>query len=169
MNSFAAIDFETANSNPSSVCSIGVVIVREGRVTDKIYRLIRPNPNFYSPGNVRVHGLQRCDTDSAPKFPEVWSEIAPKIEGLPLVAHFSQFDESCLRAAMAKYDMTWPGYEFHCTCRQSRKISGSMLPNHKLPTVAQYWGYDLKSHHHALADAEACAHIALCLFSKSEE
>ncbi|MFC2268233.1 MAG: DNA polymerase III subunit epsilon, partial [Capnocytophaga gingivalis] len=31
-------------------------------------------------------------------------------------------------------------------------------------TVSAYFGFDLKQHHHALADAEACAHIALELF-----
>ncbi|MDR1102400.1 MAG: DNA polymerase III subunit epsilon, partial [Tannerella sp.] len=31
MKDFAAIDFETANGYRSSVCSVGVVIVRSGR------------------------------------------------------------------------------------------------------------------------------------------
>ena len=30
MKDFAAIDFETANNERTSVCSVGVVIVREG-------------------------------------------------------------------------------------------------------------------------------------------
>ena len=30
MENFAAIDFETANKERTSVCSVGVVIVREG-------------------------------------------------------------------------------------------------------------------------------------------
>ena len=30
MRDFAAIDFETANNERSSVCSVGVVIVRDG-------------------------------------------------------------------------------------------------------------------------------------------
>ena len=33
--------------------------------------------------------------------------------------------------------------------------------NHQLHTVAAACGYDLQNHHHALADAEACAAIAL--------
>jgi DNA polymerase III epsilon subunit-like protein len=33
--------------------------------------------------------------------------------------------------------------------------------NHQLHTIAAACGYDLKNHHHALADAEACAAIAL--------
>ena len=32
---------------------------------------------------------------------------------------------------------------------------------HNLDIIAARCGYDLKNHHHALADAEACAAIAL--------
>lgn len=161
MLNFAAIDFETANGNPCSVCSVGVVVVRNGKISDKYYRLIHPVPNYYSPGNVRVHGLTREDTDNADTFPEVWTEVGKLIEGLPLVAHFSRFDEGCLRAAFNRFGMTYPNYRFLCTCTASRKVFGKSLPNHKLPTVAKRCGFDLEAHHHALADAEAAAHIAL--------
>ena len=90
-------------------------------------------------------------------------EIAPHIQGLPLVAHNSPFDESCLKAAFEAYDMEYPGYRFYCTCRASRKLLGDKLPNHQLQTVAAYCGYDLTKHHHAMADAEACAAIAMKL------
>ena len=161
MKDFAAIDFETANGQRSSVCSVGVVVVRDGKITDKYYSLIHPAPNYYSPGNVAVHGLTRADTDSADTFPEVWAEVVQLIEGLPLVAHFSRFDEGCLKAAFARYEMTYPDYQFYCTCTASRRTFGRSLPNHKLDTVAARCGFDLKDHHHALADAEACAAIAM--------
>ena len=48
MRNFAAIDFETANGKRTSVCSVGVVIVKDGKIVNKIYRLIRPAPNYYS-------------------------------------------------------------------------------------------------------------------------
>ena len=35
MKDFAAIDFETANCERSSVCSVGVVIVRNGEIVDR--------------------------------------------------------------------------------------------------------------------------------------
>ncbi|BDW77150.1 hypothetical protein BFINE_29450 [Bacteroides finegoldii DSM 17565] len=44
MRNFAAIDFETANGKRTSICSVGVVIVKEGKIINKIYRLIRPAP-----------------------------------------------------------------------------------------------------------------------------
>ena len=164
MTNFAVIDFETANYYPSSVCSVGIVIVRNGRIAGKIYRLIRPEPEWYSRFNTRIHGLTAADTGNEPVFPFIWKEIVPKIEGLPLVAHNSSFDERCLRAVHRAYQMDYPDYEFHCTCRASRKMFGKALPNHQLHTVAAYCGFDLTNHHHALADAEACARIALKTF-----
>jgi DNA polymerase-3 subunit epsilon len=139
-----------------------VVIVRDGSVAETIYRLIRPTPNYYLNWfTLEIHGLSKIDTDGASSFPDVWAEIAPKIAGLPLVAHYSDFDEGCLQAVHAAYDMPYPEYTFRCTCRASRKVFGRALPNHQLDTVAKHCGYNLQNHHHALADAEACAWIAM--------
>ena len=160
MKDFAAIDFETANPYRSSVCSVGVVVVCAGVVVERFYRLIRPEPNYYMSWNTRVHGITAADTDGAPRFPEVWQEVAPLVEGLPLVAHNSPFDEGCLKAAFRRYELEYPDYRFYCTCRAARRTM-PQLPNHRLETVAEACGFDLRQHHHALADAEACAEIAL--------
>ena len=160
MKDFAAIDFETANYQRSSVCSVGIIIVRNGEFVDSYYSLIQPEPNYYNYWCTEVHGLCRQDTEDAPVFPVVWKQIEPLIDGLPLVAHNSPFDESCLKAAFQVYQMDYPDYQFYCTCRASRQHFGNQLPNHQLHTVAAACGYDLVNHHNALADAEACAWIA---------
>jgi DNA polymerase-3 subunit epsilon len=164
MKNFAAIDFEIANYNRSSVCSVGVVIVRNGKIAEKIYHLIRPEPEWYLWRFSQLHGITAEDTANEKVFPHVWAKIAPKIAGLPLIAHNSPFDEGCLKDVFRVYQMDYPDYEFHCTCRASRKTFGKILPNHKLKTVAAHCGYNLENHHHALADAEACAMIALQVF-----
>lgn len=163
MTDFAAIDFETANRYPTSVCSVGIVVVRDGEITDRFYRLIKPEPDYYTYFNTLIHGLTSADTEDAPVFPTVWAEAEPLIAGLPLVAHNSRFDEGCLKAVFRMYQMDYPDYEFHCTCIASRRQLRGILPNHQLQTVAAYCGYDLTNHHHALADAEACATIAMKL------
>ena len=159
MQDFAAIDFETANNERSSVCSVGIVVVRGGEIVDRYYSLIKPEPEYYTYWCSRVHGLSASDTAEAPVFPEVWRQIEPKIAGLPLVAHNKAFDESCLKAVFRVYRMDYPGYEFHCTCIASRKVWPK--GQHTLDVIASRCGYDLTHHHHALADAEACAAIAL--------
>ena len=160
MDNFAAIDFETANSERSSICSVGIVVVRDGEIVDSFYSLIQPEPNYYNYWCSQVHGLCHEDTDNAPIFPKVWAQIEPLIDGLPLVAHNKAFDESCLKAVFRVYQMDYPDYEFHCSCQAARRVYGKSLPNHQLHTVAEACGYQLKNHHHALADAEACAWIA---------
>ena len=159
MENFAAIDFETANGARSSVCSVGIVIVRNGQIVDTFYSLIHPEPDYYAWFCQQVHGLSDRDTCNAPLFPEVWAQIEPLIEGLPLVAHNSRFDEGCLKAVFRVYQMDYPDYEFHDTLCAARRCFRH-LPNHQLHTVAAACGYCLENHHHALADAEACAWIA---------
>lgn len=159
MKDFAAIDFETANYNRSSVCSVGIVIVRDGEIIDSFYSLIQPEPNYYNYQCSRVHGLCQEDTEDAPVFPKVWKQIEPKIVGLPLVAHNKPFDESCLKAVFRVYQMDYPDYEFYDTLCVSRRVFPHLI-NHQLQTVSAACGYRLDKHHHALADAEACAWIA---------
>lgn len=159
MRDFAAIDFETANNERTSVCSVGVVIVRDGEIVDSFYSLIQPEPNYYNYWCTQVHGITRHDTESAPIFPEVWKQIEPLIDGLPLVAHNKAFDESCLKAVFRCYQMDYPDYEFHCTCQTARRAFPN-AENHQLHTISMLCGYRLENHHHALADAEACAWIA---------
>ena len=138
MQDFAAIDFETANDERSSVCSVGVAIVRDGEIQDKFYSLIKPEPENYNYWCSRVHGLCADDTDNAPIFPEVWAQIEPKIAGLPLVAHNKAFDESCLKALFRVYQMDYLDYPFLCTCVESRKVwpGGS----HSLDVIAARFG-----------------------------
>lgn len=162
LRDFAAIDFETANGQLSSVCSVGIAVVRNGVITDRFYSLIQPEPNYYSYSNSQIHGLTNEDTDKEAVFPYVWQQVEPLIEGLPLVAHNKGFDEACLKAVFKTYQMDYPDYRFYCTLQASRKQL-KHLPNHQLHTVAEDCGYILTNHHNALADAEACAEIAIYL------
>ena len=167
MDNFVAIDFETANGRQSSVCSVGIVIVKDGEMVDRFYSLICPTPNYYSSFCQAVHGLGPEDTDNAPQFPEVWEQAERKIREyfpyiadgeVPLVAHNAHFDSGCLGAAFSVYDMGEPPYEWADTLAESRLRWPE--GHHNLDIIAAYCGYDLTNHHHALADAEACAVIA---------
>lgn len=167
MKDFAAIDFETANNEPTSVCSVGIVIVRDCKIVDSFYSLIKPEPAYYNFWCSQVHGLTAQDTEDAPLFPNVWAQVAPKIERLPLIAHNKAFDENCLKAVFQCYRMDYPDYQFHCTLLKSRRV----WPHgpHNLDIIAERCGYSLRNHHHALADAEACAAIAIKLFNPGDD
>ena len=84
MKDFAAIDFETANNERSSVCSVGIVIVRDGEIVDTFYSLIQPEPNYYNYWCNQVHGLSHDDTDDAPVFPCKIAEVLAGQMEMPL-------------------------------------------------------------------------------------
>ena len=87
------------------------------------------------------------------------NRLREKFGGVPLVAKNKPFDEGCLKAVFRVYQMDYPDYEFYDTLCVSRRVLPD-LENHQLQTVAAACGYMLEDHHHALADAEACAWIA---------
>ena len=74
MSDFVAIDFETANTDKASACSIGVVQFNKTRINKKFESLIRPpkhidhlRSDFY-----RIHGISRKSYIKSENFPLVW-------------------------------------------------------------------------------------------------
>ncbi len=57
-----------ANNERSSVCSVGVVIVRDGEIVDTFYSLIQPEPNYYNYWCSQVHGLCQQETEGVELF-----------------------------------------------------------------------------------------------------
>ena len=164
LSDFAAIDFEAANAKPTSACSMGIVIVHDDEIADEFYSLIQPVPNYYDFWTTKVHGIKKKDTENAPLFPEVWYKVAYKLKGLPMVAHGSLFDERVLKALHQYYNIRYPDYQFYCTHRGSEKLLHD-VENHKVHTLAKHFGYDYEQKkHNALADAEACAVVAMNIF-----
>lgn len=168
MNSFIAIDFETSNRSRTSICSVGMVFVENKQIVDKQYALIKPKPNFYIPEFVKIHGITYQDTLQKDTFDVFWESMLPKIGNLPFVAHNRAFDFSCLKAVIEEYNLPPFENDFQCTLIQSRKAVPH-LENHKLPTVAKHFGYNLQNHHNAIADAEACAIIAINIFGNQSD
>ena len=163
LDDFVAIDFEAANAAFTSACSMGIVIVRDNEIVERFYGLMKPVPNHYDWYNSKVHGIKKADTENAPVFPYLWNQVKDKVAGMPFVAHGMLFDQHVLKALHELYKMPYPNYTFYCTNEGSQKYLPD-LENHKLHTVAKHFGYEMKNHHNALDDAEACAVIAMNIF-----
>ncbi|RBS43016.1 hypothetical protein EB19_00206, partial [Enterococcus faecium] len=44
---FVAMDFETANHQPYSACSLALVMVKNSQIVDEFYTLIQPETPFF--------------------------------------------------------------------------------------------------------------------------
>lgn len=159
MMNFMAIDFETASSRPDSACSVAVVEVKDGKIMDSYYTLIRPPQMYFHPINIQIHGIRPGDVRDKPSFAGIWPELKKRLEGRIVVAHNAQFDMRVLRASLDTAGLTAPRFLHCCTVSLSRR-AWPELKNHKLDTVGDYLHIEFQ-HHNALADARTCAEIPL--------
>lgn len=161
MTDFVAIDVETANNEPSSICAIGAVKVVNGVVVDSRYSLVKPEPDYYHWACVRVHGITDKDTADAPTFDRVWTSWREWMGDLPLVAHNARFDSNCIARACRVYRLEAPDNWF-CTCVAARRaIPRGVLQSKSLDSLCDFFAIPLEHHHNALDDALACAQLAL--------
>lgn len=161
---FIAIDFETANEKRNSPCSIGIVVVENGEIKEKIHYLIKPKEMRFMPINIGIHGIRPKMVINEPEFDEIWEKIKKYFDKSLVVAHNASFDISVLRNTLETYNITLPSFNYICTMKLSRNFYTD-LSNAKLNTVNDFLGFEFK-HHDALADAIACSNI---LLSISEE
>ncbi|PWW06273.1 DNA polymerase III epsilon subunit family exonuclease [Paenibacillus cellulosilyticus] len=159
---FIAIDFETANSNRSSACSIGLVEVQGGKIVNKIHWLINPLQPFDAV-NIGIHGITPAMVRDMPSFVELWPRIREKIEGKPIVAHNASFDMSVLRYCLDNGYIEYPNLEYYCTYQLSKRLTPD-LPSYRLNDLAEINNIPL-NHHNALDDANACALLLMKLLS----
>ena len=134
-----------------------VVEVKDGRLFDSYYALIKPpgmKINFF---NIQIHGIHPEDVKDAPTFAGIWPELKKRLEGRIVVAHNAQFDMSVLKYSLLENNLSMPIFRHCCTVKIARKVWPE-LENHKLDTVGDFLHIDFH-HHNALDDARTCAAI----------
>ncbi len=154
---FAAIDFETANYRRYSACSIGVALVREEQVVQRITRLIRPPDDWFV--FTGLHGISWDMVYDQPTFAEVWQDIVPQLDGLEfLAAHNASFDRGVLHACCEEGFVPAPLIPFVCSMKVAKQVWQPRRVG--LAHVCELLGIPL-NHHEAGSDAEACARILI--------
>ena len=156
---FNAIDVETANSDQSSICQIGIVRVLNGEIQETINMLINPEMTFKSV-NVGLHGIDFDMVKDSPTLPMVETELRRLLEGTVLVSH-SPFDRHALDKVMIRYGLK----SISCRWLDSSVCVRRAWANkykHKwnLAYVAGDLGIEFQ-HHNAVEDARVVTEIVL--------
>jgi DNA polymerase III subunit epsilon len=154
-----AIDFETANEQRVSACSMGLAWIEGTPIVRKEHRLIRPKELRFQAYNVCLHNIRANQVAHEPDFASVFSEFEPDISGGLLLAHHAEFDMNIIRATLRQDGCNCPEFTYLCT----QMISEAVWPDcgsWSLEAVTGYLGIVFQ-HHNALEDAVACAEVAL--------
>jgi len=155
---FVVIDVETANADLSSICQVGIASFRDGGLADSWVSLVNPE-DYFSPGNVSIHGIDENRIENAPTWEEVFPCIASRLEGGIVVSH-TPFDRLALARACNRYDLT--GIE--CAWLDSARVVRRTWPEfsksgYGLSNLAAHFGIEYQAHD-ALEDAR-CAGLVL--------
>ena len=158
---FTAIDFETANGSPASPCAVGLIRVRDSKPVATLELLFRPPVphDWFSEGNIRVHGITPAMVQDAPAYSEVINQMLEFIDEDLLVAHNASFDMGVLAASAKAINHELPKLRYGCSLKIARKTYN--LESYRLNAVAYAVGHEEFEHHNALADSDACARIVI--------
>lgn len=156
MKNFIAIDFETASAERASACSLALVKVADGAISEKHCWLFQPPENKYSPNNIRIHGITPDMTANLGNISMIHNTIMDLLSGSIVVAHNSNFDMDVLEKSLSYYGLPVPDIaELYCTEILS---GGRRLED----CCAEYHiRYDP---HDPLSDAVACAMLFMRLY-----
>ena len=159
------IDFETANRNRASACSIGIAVIEAGEITTRVERLIKPpkGVGWFREDFIGIHGITHETVREAPGFDTVFQELRPYFENTLLAAHNAVFDMGVLGALLGRFGISY-SCDYFCTLAASRVVWPD-LRAHDLATVARHLGVDL-DHHQAGSDANAAARMILSMLEE---
>lgn len=161
---YISIDFETANPQRVSACSIGVAVIEDGEITKRYSSLIKPPDDYFAPMNVMIHHITPDMVVDAPTFDEIYPELRTLAAGSPIIG-YSKFDRSVLKALREYYDLPIDDNRIEGyidVCAEAKSLLPG-LKNHKLKTIAKHLGLDDFKHHDASDDAYICALVFIKL------
>ena len=156
---FNAIDVETANADPSSICQIGIVHVRDGAIKGQLSVLVNPEAEF-SDYNVRLHGIGHNTVKDSQALPGLEARLRRLLEGTVLVSH-TGFDRRAMDGAMERYGLR----PLRAIWLDSAVIARRAWPHRyrrkwSLALIAGELGIPFR-HHDAAEDARAAGEIVL--------
>ena len=154
-----ALDFETANSNLASACSLGVTIYNDGELLDNFEWYFKPHHRYNYFTNSHIHGIYEEDVINENEFVFYYEELAEILKDSVIIAHNAMFDVGVLNAECDIYGLEHFKNNYLDTVKISRLVYPELY-NHKLNTVAQYLDIDL-NHHNGKSDSFACMMILL--------
>lgn len=157
-NNTLFFDVETPNQNNNSICSLGIIVIRNSQVILENNYLINPEAEFHE-RNIQIHHITPEMVEKSPAFPEVWANIKQYFNSCLVVGHNLAFDLSVLNKTLAAYDLADETDEivYADTYYMAKKCYS--LPKYTLDYVSEYLGIDLPEHHNSLCDARAAREI----------
>ena len=156
---FVAVDVETANSRVSSICQVGIAVVRSAEIKNVWTQLVDPH-GFFDPYNIAVHGIDQKMVSGYPRFEELCDKIARHL-GKIVVSH-TFFDRRAISKAFEECGKPLSCGIWIDSAQVARRAwpDKYALRGYSLGNIARDLGICFR-HHDAGEDARVAAEIVL--------
>lgn len=162
---FVVIDFETANPDLSSICQVGIVKFKDGKICDSWESLVDPE-DYFDDMNVSIHGIEEHMVRNAPKWGAIHQALEQWVTGAVVVSH-TAFDRAAFNRACDKGDIPPHQCRWLDTARVVRRTWPEFSQRgYGLGNVARHLGIEFR-HHNAKEDARAAGEILLLAIASS--
>lgn len=155
------VDVETTGwlADSASITEIGAVRLASDQPVREFSALVNPGTPI-PPDIATLTGITDDMVASAPSIDQVLPRFIEFAHGSVIVAHNAPFDLGFLTAACADNGIDWPPRAVIDTAVLARLVlAPGAVPDHKLSTLAGYFGTGTDPCHRALADARATAGV----------
>lgn len=152
LTDFIVFDLENPNRRGNSICSLGIIVVKNGLIKEKIYSLINPEDRF-DRNNIEVHGIEPYMVQNEKTLKEYWPKIKELFSKYIIVGHNIRYDLNVLAKSLERYDIEVPKVQFCCTL----DLAKFYLPgvSYNLTDLVKQYDYNYNAHN-ALEDCLAC-------------
>ncbi|CCQ10048.1 DNA polymerase III epsilon subunit [Pseudoalteromonas luteoviolacea B = ATCC 29581] len=165
---YLVVDIETTGgkSQTDRITEIAIVKVQHGNIVDSWSSLVNPKrhiPKFIT----GLTGISNDMVQNAPTFTELADTIEEKLSEGIFVAHNVNFDYGFIKQSLLRLGRHLKRPKL-CTVQLARKY----IPGHasySLGKLCAALDIDLTTHHRALADATATAHLLQLINEKREQ
>lgn len=146
------VDVETTGFDPKKCRMIEVAAIRRehGKETGRVVSLLELNeelPEIIT----KITSITQTDLLDQPQFVSIAPELLEILDGAVFVAHNAKFDYSFFKAEFARLDEPF-NMPALCTVELARHYYPDM-PNHKLQTLIEHFGFGFEERHRAYDDA----------------
>ena len=161
---FVIFDIETTGLSPveNAIIEIGAILIKGDQELGRFHTFA--DPGLPIPYEITyLTGLNDTDVAGAPSQKDAVAAFLQFAGNRPLVAHNADFDVSFIFEACQKHNIPFDPFYI-----DTLAIARSLLPqlkNHKLDTLADFFGHTAFNHHRADADTAVTVEIWRALFN----
>ena len=164
------LDTETTGLSTSQghrIIEIGCIEMVNRRLTGReFHRFLNPDRDI-DEGAEAVHGINRADLQTAPRFPEIADELLDFLRGSELVIHNAEFDVGFLEYELGLMEHPQPRISDHALVLDTLVLAREMHPGQRnsLDALCKRYEVDASKRdlHGALIDADLLARVYLAM------